>query len=249
MKTKYSLTGLVVGYSFLLFTLLFFALPNYSFAQSALISVASDQRVVEGNPVVPAWSCICNATAGGGMVPCVSRSATPLGPTTGLVAGDSVAFALSCEGPGGVTDSDSVTVNIIASAVPPSVGGGSLPPAVGDDPSGLVPCGGINCSFCHLVQLGQLVLNWIFGIVFVIFGVIMVVAGFGLVTSGGNQSELDRAKQKFSNAIIGIIIVFAAWLIVDTLLKAVIPGDGNLSGVNAELGMWHTIRCDLARQE
>lgn len=246
MAKKYSFTGKVVGYGFLLLTLLFFALPNYSFAQSALISVAGDQRVVEGSPVTPEWNCFCN-DAEYNPVPCVSRNATPLGPTAGLSAGDSVNFALSCEGPAGVTDTDTATVNVIASAVPPPVVSGG-PRPTGDAPSGFVPCGGINCSFCHLVQLGQNVLNWIFGIVFVIFGVIMVVAGFGLVTSGGNQSKLDEAKQKFSNAIIGIIIVFAAWLIVDTLLKAAVP-DGELSGVNAELGMWHTIDCGLARQE
>ena len=113
---------------------------------------------------------------------------------------------------------------------------------------GLVPCEGTDCSFCHIISLGQNVLNWIFGIVFVIFGVVAVAAGCGLVTSGGNQSKLDDAKKKLSNAVIGLIIVFSAWLIVDTLLKAVIPDDGSLSGVSGELGMWNSIDCDVASQ-
>jgi hypothetical protein len=111
----------------------------------------------------------------------------------------------------------------------------------------LVPCNGTDCNFCHVMQLGNNVLNWLFSFVFVIFGVIIFVAGFGLVTSGGNQSKLDDAKKKLSNAVIGIIIIFAAWLIVDTLVKAVIT-DGNLSGVNSQLGPWNEIDCGVGGQ-
>lgn len=112
---------------------------------------------------------------------------------------------------------------------------------------GFVPCSGSECTFCHFIQLGNNILNWLFGIVFVIFGVIMVVAGFNLVTSGGNRSKLDDAKQKLSNALIGVLIMFSAWLLVDTLLKAALPTD---SGGNAvvqlgqrNFGPWNQISC------
>ncbi len=110
----------------------------------------------------------------------------------------------------------------------------------------LVPCGNTDlppCNFCHLVVLGNNILVWIFGLVFVIFGVIMFIAGFGLVTSGGNQSKLDDAKKKFSNAIIGIIIVFAAWLIVDTLMKALVGNSGEVQLGTNSFGPWHSIVC------
>jgi hypothetical protein len=98
------------------------------------------------------------------------------------------------------------------------------------------------------VQLGNNVLNWIFGFVFVVFGVITFVAGFGLVTSGGNQAALDAAKKKLSNAVVGLIIVFSAWLIVDTLVKTTLRGtDGNVGtavGVTS-LGMWNQIECNV----
>lgn len=115
-----------------------------------------------------------------------------------------------------------------------------LDPALAQDGvGGFVPCGGADCNFCHLMQLGNSVLNWLFTIVFVIFGVIMVAAGFELVTSGGNRTRLDDAKKKLTNALIGIIIMFAAWLLVDTLLKGVLNEE-----FVEELGPWNQISCD-----
>jgi hypothetical protein len=111
----------------------------------------------------------------------------------------------------------------------------------------LVPCDGTDCSFCDLVVLGSRIINWFFGLVFVLFGVITFVAGFNLMTSGGNQTKLDDAKKKLSNAIIGLIIVFSAWLIVDTLMKAIVPGGNVGDAVNVDgLGMWNTIECGIA---
>lgn len=63
----------------------------------------------------------------------------------------------------------------------------------------------------------------------------MVVAGFNLVTSGGNRSKLDDAKKKLSNALIGILIMFAAWLLVDTLMKATL---------DQSFGPWNQISCE-----
>lgn len=111
---------------------------------------------------------------------------------------------------------------------------------------GFVPCSGSDCQACHFVILGQRVLNWLFGIIFVIFGVIAVVAGFGLVTSGGNQASLDAAKSKLSNAVIGVLIVFSAWLIVDTLLRAAFGGDDVRLG-DENFGPWNEIRCNAGQ--
>lgn len=106
--------------------------------------------------------------------------------------------------------------------------------------TGFVTCTGTDCSACNFVELLNLLIIWLFGIVFVIFAVLMTVAGFGLVTSGGNQSALDAAKTKFSNAIIGILIMMAAWIIVDTLLRGTLAGGaGEITGY----GPWAQVQC------
>lgn len=112
--------------------------------------------------------------------------------------------------------------------------------------SSIVPCKGLDCTTCDFIRLGNNGIIWLLGIIFMIFAVLMTIAGFGLVTSGGNQSALAAAKTKFQNALIGIIIVLAAWLIVDTVLRGLLKsGDlsvfnnGNYSG----WGPWAQIEC------
>ena len=108
------------------------------------------------------------------------------------------------------------------------------------EPGGFVPCEGKECSFCDLVAMVQDIITWIIGIIFLIFAVLLVVAGFKLVTSGGNQSAQTSAKESLINALIGIIIVLAAWLLVDTLMRAVLPGD---SGEIEGWGPWAEVQC------
>src|SRR3989338_699478 len=110
---------------------------------------------------------------------------------------------------------------------------------------GLVTCSGADCGSCQLVAMINLIIVWLIGILFMLFAVMMVVAGFGLVTSGGNQSALEAAKSKFTNAIIGIIIVIAAWLIVDTVMKGLVGG-GSSGAAMGELvgwGPWSRVQC------
>lgn len=116
-----------------------------------------------------------------------------------------------------------------------------LLPSLSFAQEGLTNCSGTDCSFCNLVDMANEIISWLIGVLFVVFAVIMVVAGFQLVTSGGNQTALDGAKSKLTNAIIGIIIVLAAWLIVDTLMKALVSG-GELEKMGG-LGPWNEIEC------
>jgi hypothetical protein len=109
-----------------------------------------------------------------------------------------------------------------------------------------VNCEGASCSACNFVDLANNLIRWLFGAVFVIFAVLMAVAGFGLVTSGGNQSALDAAKSKFQNAIVGIIIIMAAWLIVDTVMKGLLAGGtGNLGSTYTGFGPWAEVQCQV----
>lgn len=119
--------------------------------------------------------------------------------------------------------------------------------AQGPGPGGFVNCNGTDCSACNLVQLVNTIIIWLFGVIAMIFAVLMVVAGFGLVTSGGNQSALEAAKSKFTNAIIGVIIVMAAWLLVDNIMRAVVGGGstGVAAGELVGWGPWSEVKCQI----
>ena len=109
-------------------------------------------------------------------------------------------------------------------------------------PGGFVTCEGNTCSVCHLVDMANLIIKWILGMVFMVFAVLMTVAGFGLVTSGGDTSALSAAKAKFTNALVGIVIVFSAWLIVNTIMVKLVS-DGTTAGNITGWGPWSQVEC------
>lgn len=114
----------------------------------------------------------------------------------------------------------------------------SIASAADVNSSYLVPCDGVDCSLCSLVKMVNVIILWLFGIIFLIFAVIMFIAGWGLITSGGNQVALNDAKTKFQNAIIGLLIVMAAWLLIDTIMKGLLGGVGEIDGKP-----WETVEC------
>jgi hypothetical protein len=109
-------------------------------------------------------------------------------------------------------------------------------------------CTGTDCSMCNIVTLTNGLIQWLIGFLFVLFAIIIAYAGFGLVTSGGNSHAMDEAKGRFTNAIIGLIIVLAAWLVVDTIMRGLVgrpgaegrvPGSGEVSGWL----FWSEVQC------
>ncbi|MCA9362007.1 hypothetical protein KC906_01405 [Candidatus Kaiserbacteria bacterium] len=105
---------------------------------------------------------------------------------------------------------------------------------------GFVPCSGAECSACHFVSMANKILVWLIGVLFVVFAGVAAIAGFGLVTSGGNTEAKSAAKSKMTNAVVGLVIVLAAWLLVDTVMKGLLAGgNGEISGY----GVWSKVEC------
>ncbi len=97
---------------------------------------------------------------------------------------------------------------------------------------GLVTCSGPDCNFCSFMAMVQNVINWLVGISVVIATIGLAIAGYKLVYSQGNASAVSYAKSLFFNIITGIILIMAAWFMIDTLLKLT-TGDA--------FGMWNQI--------
>ncbi len=105
---------------------------------------------------------------------------------------------------------------------------------------GLVPCSGFNCSVCDVVVMANTGIKFLLTLSFLFFAVLAVYAGVKLVISQGNSSALSSAKQSFTNAFIGLIIILVAWLIVDTMMRQLLKGgNGNIDGY----GPWSKVQC------
>jgi len=55
--------------------------------------------------------------------------------------------------------------------------------------------------------------------------IILIYGGLTLLTSGGSEDKIRKGKAALWQAVWGLIIVFAAWLIVDTIIKWFVAGN------------------------
>lgn len=95
----------------------------------------------------------------------------------------------------------------------------------------LVPCGRSSqdlpntvvvegaCSLCHLFVLGQNIVDFLTKAIAPSLAVLAFAwAGFKILTSGGSPGARQGGIQIIRNTIIGLLIIFGAWIIIDTLI-------------------------------
>jgi len=109
--------------------------------------------------------------------------------------------------------------------------------------NGLVPpCGGDGqppCTLCHLFQMFKNIVDFVlFSIVPPVAVLMLVIGGFMFFFAGGNPGNLSRAKSIITSVVIGLIIVYTAWLIVNTFFAVI--GVADWTGLR---GGWFKIEC------
>lgn len=77
------------------------------------------------------------------------------------------------------------------------------------------------CGFNEAITLIQRVIEYIFILVLPIMAIVFAYAGYLYLTSGGNSTKKDAAKNAMTSAIIGVVIIMAAWLIVKTIVVSI----------------------------
>jgi len=113
----------------------------------------------------------------------------------------------------------------------------------GDQITGL----GTICTFCNFLELIQNILNYIWWLITPIVIVIALIWGGALMfisSTQGNVTQAQRGKKIIFNTLIGFVLVFGAWLIVDTIIK-ILGGKMAVSvdGVRDGFGPWNKITC------
>ena len=85
---------------------------------------------------------------------------------------------------------------------------------------GLVACGGADQNPCQLCDIFKLVKNildiFIFPFVPIIGALLLAVGGFFMFIGGANPQWLSRGKSILIATIVGLIIVYTAWLVINT---------------------------------
>ena len=106
--------------------------------------------------------------------------------------------------------------------------------------TGLIPCGYGDeaCNTAHVAEFANTIISYLISILSIFAVIVLVITGFQMVVSAGNSDQWGVLTQRLTNIVIGIVLILAAWLIVDTIMKA-LTGDGldvwgRLTGAPAE---------------
>lgn len=84
---------------------------------------------------------------------------------------------------------------------------------------GIVQCVNDPCTLCDLSILADRFTRFLlFNIMLPIAALMVLIGGTMLLTARDNQQQQSQGKAVLSYAVWGMIIAFAAWLIVSTLL-------------------------------
>ncbi len=102
-----------------------------------------------------------------------------------------------------------------------------MPVVVFGQSNGLVPCGYDNnpCDTGDAVAFVNGLISFLITMLGVIAVIVLVIVGVQMVVSAGDPSAMKAAKDRFTNIVVGIIIILAAWLVVDTIMR-MLTGSG-----------------------
>lgn len=104
----------------------------------------------------------------------------------------------------------------------------------------LVSCTGVNCTTCDFFSTAQMVIYFIMTLTLFVVGPIMITwGGIMMLISAGSVERFADGRRIATGAVWGIVIALGAFLIINTLLKAIAT---NVSGFNNS-GSGFTISC------
>ena len=124
-----------------------------------------------------------------------------------------------------------------------------LPGCVVDGSAGLIPCGrscddGLTamdeaapCTLCHAILMSQLIVEFLLKMAGIASVIVIALGGFLYMFAAGSQGLIGTAKSMLKSVLIGFILVFIAWILIDTIMLTF----GYIDPLG--YGKWHVINC------
>lgn len=107
---------------------------------------------------------------------------------------------------------------------------------------GLVPCGNPGQSACTVCDFFVLIDNLIDFVAIKLVPplalLLIVIGAVFLIISSGSQELYNKGKNIITMAILGALIIWSSWMIIDVVMGAIAGGGGLKS-----LKTWNTIEC------
>jgi len=124
---------------------------------------------------------------------------------------------------------------VIVGSVPVFAAGSLVPCGLSaDDPN--TPVNEANpCTLCHIYILGHNIINFLMWELAPVFAILSISwGGFKILISGANPGLRQEGIRIIKNTLYGLLIVFGAWIIIDTLLHFF---------ANGTFRVWTDVKC------
>jgi hypothetical protein len=107
-----------------------------------------------------------------------------------------------------------------------------------DDPC-TAECECAPCTLCHLFVLAKRIIDFLtLNILFPLAVLMIVIGGVMFLTAAGDPGRIGTAKKILTSVVIGLVIIFLAWLIVDTIIMFITKSGSPFQN-------WTTIDCPV----
>lgn len=102
----------------------------------------------------------------------------------------------------------------------------------------------IPCQFCHIFVMLDEILDFVISTILIIAVLLVVVAGFLFIIPGKISPEaFSKAKEILQGVALGLVIIFAAWIIVNTIFTFLGLAEWVLKFTGP--GKWFRIKCPI----
>ncbi|MAZ40807.1 hypothetical protein CL654_01680 [bacterium] len=80
------------------------------------------------------------------------------------------------------------------------------------------------CRVCHLYILADTIIDFLLIIIIPVAALVIAWGGIQYMLAAGNVGSTGKAQSTIKNGVYGIIIAFAAWLIINTIISVLANG-------------------------
>jgi hypothetical protein len=109
---------------------------------------------------------------------------------------------------------------------------------------GTCACPGSAPDWGCVLQTVQIVMNDIVAFATILITIFIAWAGFGFILSPTSAEGRTKARNRLVNAVLGLLIVLAAWLLIDSFLKVIYNSGATATGLTTTLGPWYSLLSD-----
>lgn len=81
-----------------------------------------------------------------------------------------------------------------------------------------------DCSLCDFLSVFVNISRWILSVMGGLALILFIWAGQGYIMSFGNPEKVEASKKTLTGTVFGIVIILAAWTLVNILLSLILPG-------------------------